>query len=316
MAVKRLPRGLIFVKMLLVLAGLGVLLHWAGASLPEEVPGVTPTAVVLALLLNQASLYVAALRLRATLVAFDIRISHAQSQLIHLRSLFYFFFVPMSVGLEISRFMAIRRLAPDTATRPLVIALLIDRILGMTAALCATLALAALVLPRSASVKIEGIWILIGLLAAVGAGLALFLHQPLRRQVMDILGAVASRAHRLMLPALLGFVTLALVAASAYAFAVASGISIGWWSMLFALSASILGMAIPISLLGAGLGEVFGVGILALLGLTPAAALLLAAVIYCGRLIGAMQGAVIELLVDAERVSRAGVPGAAATHDR
>jgi hypothetical protein len=81
--------------------------------------------------------------------------------------------------------------------------------------------------------------------------------------------------------------------------------------MVFVLAASLLGMAVPISLLGAGLGEVVGIGTFAFLGVTPAAAVLFASVIYCGRLVGAMQGALIELRMDAGRIARS-VPAAEA----
>ena len=70
------------------------------------------------------------------------------------------------------------------------------------------------------------------------------------------------------------------------------------------MSASLLGMAIPLSLFGVTLGEAAGVGTLALIGLSPAVAVLLTSVAYCGRLFGAMQGAVIELWGDAGRVAR------------
>ena len=78
----------------------------------------------------------------------------------------------------------------------------------------------------------------------------------------------------------------------------------GMAPVAFALSASLLGMAIPLSLVGVTLGEVAGVGTMAMIGLPPGVAVLLTSVAYCGRLFGAMQGAVIELWGDAGRVAR------------
>jgi hypothetical protein len=303
----RQPRHILFawlipLKMSLVLAGLGVLFYWVSDSWSANISGVTPTAVLLALLINQAALFVAALRLRATLSTFGIPITAGQAFLIHLRSLFYFFFVPMSVGLEISRFVAIRRLAPTTATRPLAIALLLDRVLGLVAAVLLAGSLAGLVLPASARFAIAPGWILAGLGLSVGLGFALLAHRPLRRHVFDLFTAMRALGPRLVVPLLLSVAAIALVCASVYAFARASGIDIGWLPLSFALSTSLLGMAIPVSLLGASLGELAGVGALTFLGLSPGAAVLLASVVYSGRLIGAMQGAVIELWSDAARV--------------
>ncbi|HYN76289.1 MAG TPA: hypothetical protein VES73_00660, partial [Lamprocystis sp. (in: g-proteobacteria)] len=104
-------RGLVLLKMGLVLVGLGLLLLWVGEGLPAQRPALS--AVALTLALYQAALYAAALRLQTTLAAFGIRITARQAFVIHLRSLFYFFFVPMSVGYEITRFIAVRRIDPE-----------------------------------------------------------------------------------------------------------------------------------------------------------------------------------------------------------
>jgi hypothetical protein len=274
-------------------------------SVPDDARSMTLTAVILALLVNQLALYAAAWRLRAILAVFGIRISAWQSLLVHLRSLFYFFFVPMSVGYEISRFISIRRLVPGAQTRALLIALLLDRVLGMIAAVIAAAALAGLVLPINPwlAVSLSSKWILV-MLGLVGAFAVVLAARPQwLRQARELLTAVMTLGHRLWWPVALSFITLGLVSTSVYVFALASLIKIGWLDLTFVLSVSLLGMAIPVSLLGASLGEVAGVGILAALGLTPALALLLASVIYCTRLVGAMQGALIELWADAHRVS-------------
>jgi uncharacterized membrane protein YbhN (UPF0104 family) len=301
---KRPAVGLILVKMLLVVGGLALLLHWALGSLPGDTTSLTLTGILLALLINQVSLYTAALRLRATLAAFDIPITSGQAFSIHLRSLFYFFFVPMSVGLEISRFIAIRRLVPSAASKPLIIALLLDRALGMAAALLSVVGLAFVVVPstvwRTAPVG-WGLAVLAAILVLAALPLA---HRGLRARILALLRTILALAPRLVVPMLWSILTLALGGTMLYAFASSSGIGIGWLTMVFVLATSLLGMAVPISLLGAGLGEVVGVGTFAFLGITPAAAVLFASVIYCGRLVGAMQGALIELRMDARRITR------------
>lgn len=313
----RISSGLIFVKMGLVLVGLSTLVYWAMTSVPDDARSVTLTAVILGFLVNQLALYTAAWRLRATLAAFGIRISAWQALLVHLRSLFYFFFVPMSVGYEISRFMTIRRLVPSAQTRALLMALLLDRILGMITAVIAAAALAGLVLPINPwlAVSLSPSWILV-MLGLVGVCAVVLAARPQwRRQAHELLTAVAALGHLLWWPVVLSFITLGLVSTSVYVFASASLIEIDWLDLTFALSVSLFGMAIPVSLLGASLGEVAGAGVLAALGLTPALALLLASAIYCTRLVGAMQGALIELWADAHRVSNSRGDNERMAHD-
>ncbi|NCA70769.1 MAG: hypothetical protein EOM91_11810 [Sphingobacteriia bacterium] len=297
-----LSTRLLFLKMVLVLTGLGLLLYWAGASLPADTGRITVSAVVLALLINQVGLYAAALRLRAVLAAFAIPISAGQAQSIHLRSIFYFFFVPMSVGLEISRFIMIRRLLPGSSARPLILALLLDRVLGMLAALLVALVLATLVIPGQLALRLDPVWIGGGVLVAGALGASLLLHPSLRLRALELLRTLVDLGPRLLWPILLAFASLLLVCASVYVFAISSGIEVGAMALVFALSVALLAMAIPLSLLGASLGEVAGVGALSLLGLAPSVAILLAAVVYCGRLVGAMQGALLDLWGDARRV--------------
>ncbi len=292
--------------MALVLAGLGLLLAWTGQGLPADRPPVSPLGILLAVLLNQAALLAAALRLRATLGAFDIRLSPRQAFGIHLRSLFYFFFVPMSVGYEISRYVAVRRIDPGAGMRRIVLALLMDRVLGLVAALTAVGALVPLVLPTVAWPALDPVWLLVIAGVAAGLGALLLAHGPLRRRVLEVMGILGRTWPRLLLPFLLSLAALAMVCASVFAFAAGSALSVGWAQVSFALSASLLGMAVPLSLLGVTLGEAAGAGTLALVGLSPGVAVLLASVAYCGRLLGAIQGAMIELLGDAGRIARHG----------
>jgi hypothetical protein len=293
---------MVLLKVGLVVAGLGLLVTWAADSIPGDRPTVSPIAVVLAVLLNQAALYTAAERLRATLSAFGMTISRGQAFGIHLRSLFYFFFVPMSVGLEISRFVAIRAVCPGASGRRLLLALLVDRALGLLAALIAVLALVGVVFPELARVDINPWWYLAAVALVAILGTALLAHGALRQHARDLLEALASAGPRLLVPILLSVAALLLVCASVFAFANGAGIVIDPITLAFALAASLFGMAIPVSLLGATLGEVAGAGTLALVGLPPAAAVLLASAAYCGRLLGAIQGAVVELWADIGRV--------------
>jgi putative effector of murein hydrolase LrgA (UPF0299 family) len=292
-------RWLVAGKLALVLVGLGLLLRWALTGLaPADGSGalhLAPEGLIGAVVLNQAALFAAALRLRATLAAFGVRLSAAQAMAIHLRSLFYFFFVPLSVGLEVSRYLDIRRIDADVPTKKLVLVLLLDRVLGLVAAVAALAAFAYLVLPASVWARVDAAWLALGAAAVLaGAGLVL-LRRPWRERAADLLRVLKAGSVRLLLPVLLSLLALALVCASVYVVAAASGWAAGFAEIAFALSASLLGMALPLSLLGVTVGEATGVGVTALLGLAPALAVMLVSLAYVGRLLGAVQGAALEL---------------------
>jgi len=296
-------------KLALVLVGLVLLVRWALAGLAAADGGTgttrfAPMGLLFAVLLNQAALVAAALRLRATLAAFRVQLSPAQAMAIHLRSLFYFFFVPLSVGLEVSRYLDIRRVDPRVPAKTLVLVLLLDRVLGLVAALAALTTLAYVVLPASFWTAVDARWLAsAGAAALVLGGLAL-LRRPWRERAIELLRALRVGSVRLLLPVLLSLLALALVCASVYVVAVASGWDAGFAQVSFALSASLLGMALPVSLFGATLGEPTGIGVMALLGLPSALAVILVSLAYVGRLLGAVQGAALELQGDIRRLRR------------
>jgi hypothetical protein len=310
-------RWLVVGKIALVLAGLGLLVRWALAGLaPTDGSGalhLAPVGLVAAVLLNQAALFAAALRLRATLAAFGVRLSAAQAMAIHLRSLFYFFFVPLSVGLEVSRYLDIRRIDADVPAKTLVLVLLLDRVLGLVAAVAALAAFASLVLPASVWARVDAGWLALGAAAVLaGAGLVL-LRRPWQERAADLLRVLKAGSVRLLVPVLLSLLALALVCASVYVVAATSGWAAGFAEIAFALSASLLGMALPLSLLGVTVGEATGVGVMALLGLAPALAVMLVSLAYVGRLLGAVQGAALELHGGVRVLRRQAAPGSGET---
>jgi hypothetical protein len=79
--------------------------------------------------------------------------------------------------------------------------------------------------------------------------------------------------------------------------AIGADIQVGVTEVTFAISASLLGMVLPLSLLGVTAGEAAGASVFALLGVSPAASVLLVSAAYLGRLLGAMQGGLLELSI-------------------
>jgi hypothetical protein len=189
-------------------------------------------------------------------------------------------------------------------------------VLGLVAAV----AMVGILLPVVVPDLLPRLWhpgwlalLLAGALIAVGA---LWFSAPLRQRLSDAVVAMAEV--RRALPILLGLsmAALLLVCASVYLIALGAGIAIGPVSLTLALSSSLLGMLLPVSLLGATLGEAAGAGVFGLMGLSAASALLLVSSAYAGRLLGALQGGLIELYIASRPIdSRRATDRASATVD-
>lgn len=302
-AVKGLRPWMLALKTGLILTGLLLLLHWASQRLPHDAIVLAPWSLLGAIGLNQLALFAAAWRLQATLAAFGVHIGRSQAIRIHLQSLFYFFFVPMSVGLEIARFAKVRALDPGVSAKRLFLALLLDRVLGLVAAVAVVGLLLPVVVPDLLPRLWHPSWLVLVLAGTLTVAGALRFSASLRQRLTDAVVAMAEV--RRTLPILLGLsmAALLLVCASVYLIALGAGIAIGPVSLTLALSSSLLGMLLPVSVLGATLGEAAGAGVFGLMGLSAASALLLVSSAYAGRLLGALQGGLIELYIDGRRAT-------------
>jgi uncharacterized membrane protein YbhN (UPF0104 family) len=302
----RLPLWALVLKLGLVAGGLLLLLHWALQRLPDDSPALDLWSLFGAVLLNQLALYAAAWRLQATLAAFGVSIRRGSAMRIHLQSLFYFFFVPMSVGLEIARFLKVRDINPRVSAKRLLFALLFDRVLGLAGVLIVVGILLPIVLPDFLPQLWHPGWLLFAVVVVSIIGATSWLHRPTGERLLTMIAATAEVRRSLPLLIGLSLAALLLVCASVYVIAISARIDIGLVPLTFALSASLLGMLLPVSLLGATVGEAAGIGIFAALGLNAASGMLLVTAAYGGRLLGALQGAVVELWMDGNPLIVAG----------
>lgn len=157
------------------------------------------------------------------------------------------------------------------------------------------MAFAYAVLPVRVWALVDLGWLAIGSAVALSAGGVILLRRPWRERAVELLRALRQGSVRLVVPVLLSLLALALVCAAVYAVAAASGWGVGFAQVSFALSASLLGMAVPVSVFGVTLGEPTGIGVMALLGLSSALGVMVISLAYVGRLLGAIQGAALEL---------------------
>jgi uncharacterized membrane protein YbhN (UPF0104 family) len=281
-------------RLVLVPAALIWILSQAmGAEWASQAPW-HPSLLVLGLVVNQIALAVFATRMQLVLRLFDVRIAWWPALRIHLQSMFYFFALPMTVGLEIARFIKIRQLQPGATMLQMSSALLLDRLLGAGSALVVgLLCLPFVTLKVPVAVPVWG-W-----LAAAGGALAVAGGALLVPRARQLIG----RAWRLVRGRSLGMIALfvlslimhVIFAAGVQILAASLGLPLAFMDTLFAVAGGLLLVAIPVSLAGLGPAEVGAAGLLLIMGYAPTVAFVAGALPYLARLIGALEGAAWEL---------------------
>jgi hypothetical protein len=254
--------------------------------------------LLLALVALQASILCFAVRLHFSLRAFGIDLSARAASIIALQSLFYFF-IPLSIGTDAARWLKIRNRIPDVSRMTVLTAVLFDR--GTAAVACVFIA--AFTLPLIPSIHIDiptvgglaSSWWLAVLATLAGAALVM-LFQVARRRFPNLLALILKRRFLLNMVTCLG---LSLLTQGFTILTVWSGLL--WLGVLIkpaAISIGVTGAAIaqviPLSVAGAGPGEVTAGLLLTSTGASTDAAILLATVVYFCKLIGGIEGGLLE----------------------
>lgn len=284
---------LLAVLRILVVAGCLVYLMWRVTDGPAPATLVAPFTLVAALIVNQIALTLFAVRMRAVLALIDVDLTFMDSIRIHLQSMFYFFIVPMTVGLELARFLKIRSVAPQADRLKLSVALVFDRLVGAGSALLIALVLLAF-MPRPL-ITPSPLWALVALGGAVVAFFAARALPRLRQAAAVSLALVRERPGRLL--GILA-VSVAMHMTSAIAILLASvafGIAIDLFQTLFAVCGGMILMVVPVAFGGFGPADAGATGLLVLLGRPSGVAVAVAALIFAARLIGGLEGGIWEI---------------------
>lgn len=267
--------------------------------------------LAIALVLNQLALAMFAFRMRVALRAFSIDVSFYQAQRIHLQSMFYFFVLPMTVGLEAARFGKIKYLLNAQASAiGLASSLLVDRLIGALAAVL----LAIAVWPMM-DFRIPLSWHQDGLLPWVAVGLVAVIAVPIGRKVLRFVPSFSAVAkpsiHQLNAAMAVALITHLLFALGVYVAALGANLKIDFAQTLFVISASMIFVVLPVSFAGAGPVEGAGLAVLIAMGLPLEEALLFIMIAYIAKLIAALEGGVWEFIDGAhDHIRRK------STHDR
>ena len=262
-------------------------------------------AALAALACNQLALLLTATRLQRILQIFALPTRWRDVLWIHLQSMFYFFFVPMTVGLELSRFAKLKRLHPSAAGTAIAGVVLLDRVIGVAGALLFSLALLPLV-TLGGGERVGFSWAMLGVAVAAGSTLAggVVAWPRSRRQLYAVWLLLAPRWRHLFPAAVLTLASQAAFALAAQQGASAFGIAIGFVPVLFGLSVAMLFIIVPVSFAGAGPAEAACAAIFSMLGLAPRAALIVSGIVYSLRLFAALQGGLVEIAGDLRGLRR------------
>lgn len=265
---------------------------------------INPLFIVPAIIVNQIALSLFASRMQIILKVFGITISRLQSLRIHLQSVFYFFALPMTVGLEAARFAKVKHIVgSDAQVFTLGSALLADRLIGAIVALI----LAAVLLPFM-NLMILSQWDAYSSLALVigGGGLILimYLHKGVRSHLREAVRLTHSGRKGLWLALMVSISTHLVFAFGVYIATIGAHLEITFPQTLFAISAAMLFVIFPISFAGISPVEAATFGVLLSLGMSVDQALVFVFISYFAKLIAAFEGGGWELYEGGEYVSR------------
>ena len=286
------PRVLGVVKAVGILAGLAALASWLGH---ERAGALLGWPLIAGLVLSWLSMVAYALRFRAVMAAAGFTVDFVQSLRLLTLSVFVHFFVPMSIGSEMTKFLRLRALSPSRGNLALAAALLLDHAVGFITLLVVSLSLLAWRDPfgfgRAWPLGIAVALPLLGALAArIARGTA---------QFGDTLQALRARLgqHKVALArgAAWSLAMHALLASAVFVGARDTGIAIAWPDLLLVLTGAGMLQLAPVNVAGVGAGDVAGTGLYLALGLALPDALTLVSLLYCYRLAMAAVGGLWEL---------------------
>jgi len=254
--------------------------------------------LLLALAALQASLLSFAARLKFSLQALGVVLPQKASFVIALQGLFYFF-IPLSIGTDTARWMKIQACLPAVSRTAVLAAVLFDR--ATAAVACLLIGLAAL--PLVASIRFEMPWTgnnmhaelpfaAVSLTLLVLLGILTVLAQKHKHRIAFIWSRGFAVYSCLSLA--LSFLTQGFMIVAVWSGFRWLGIDLTPANVAFGVTGGALAQVIPISVAGAGPGEVAAVLVSAAAGATTEQAVLLASMVYFCKLIGGIEGGLLE----------------------
>lgn len=294
-------------KLALLPAGIGTLLYWASREESLRHGELVGWPLLGGALLSLLAMLPLALRFRHAMRIAGFHVDLRQALRINALSAFYHFFVPLSIGSELTKFVHLRAVAPERGSMRAAGAILLDHVLGFAA--IAAIIVALLVHGRRLPIALDPAWLRAAacIAAAAGAAGAWHFRARIRARGGELLSRIAT--HRLDAAAAVAWSALMqiLLAAAVATGSSAWGLAIPFPDMLFVLAGSNLLAAVPLNVAGIGAAEIAGTGLFIALGLSSREAVLLVSLLFCYRLLFAVAGGAWDFVA----THRRGRPGRA-----
>jgi uncharacterized membrane protein YbhN (UPF0104 family) len=303
-------RTLFRLKLVLLPAGIGTLIYWASQEDSLRRGDVLGWPLIAGALLSLVAMLPLALRFRLAMRIAGFHIDVPRALLINALSAFYHFFVPLSIGSELTKFVHLRAVAPEHGSMRAAGAILLEHALGFTAILLLLGLLLAGGQKLPVAVDPVWAWTAVGVANAIGLVLAWRIRARIRREGGELLARIAT--HRADAAAALAWSILmqVLLAAAVALGSSAWGFGVSFGDMLFVLAASNLLAAVPLNVAGIGAAELAGTGLFIALGLTSREAVLLVSLLFCYKLLFALAGGTWDFIATHRRPrGRADAPG-------
>lgn len=253
------------------------------------------------LVLNQAAFFMYAERLHYLLNIRNIATSRLNAARIFFQSLFYAVIVPLSIGAEISRYVKLGGLHDGEKKGERFSVILVDRLWSLTATVAAVVLTAPFVLDFTEQHWETALVLLAAVLFIVGVGWR-FMDKSrhgasLKKEVQWYINSHKSITYTGTLSIMAHFAACT----SVYFVAWALGMEISWAQTIFTVSVGMLFLVVPVSVFGAGATELASGIVYVQQGLSVESAVILAAITYAYRLVGAIQGGIWEVSEAAAR---------------
>lgn len=281
-------RAMPLARGLLAALGVACLAGWAAREKALDV-GATWPALVAAFLLSQLSFALYAGRFRAVMQVAGVALSFPRSLRFSALALFYHFFLPLSVGNDLTRYTLARAAAPRTRARRIVAGILLDHAVGsIVLIVLGALLLLACPPPAWLGWSMPVATCAVGVLGLAALTLGIPRLRPWRRRLWR---------HRIRVQAAmcLSLAMHALLAAAVFTGSRALHVDAEYPEILLVLALSALAQCVPLNLLGWHAGDLAGTGLYVSLGLALHDALLLASLLYCFRVGVAIAGGLSDL---------------------
>ncbi len=285
-------RGVGYLRFAVLALGLPTLIVWASREQALGWDRGWNESLLAGLVVSQCGLAIYALRFRVVMRIVGIELGWLETLRLIMLALFYQFFVPFSVGADLTKYIKLKPHGEGAFLRAGGIVL--DHLVGLTALLVIAFSLFAWRHPIEVEPGALG-----GVLLAVLAGATLVAFAVRRRRAVDaamLLRVIVSRRRSFIVAVLLSQLMHLVGAAAIFCGSHGWDLGVDYLDILFVMTAALVFQAVPVGVAGVGMAELAGTGLYLAVGLPMPAAILLVSLLYGYRLFAAVAGGLWDLL--------------------